>query len=245
MVGHRLRAAGRRQDVKGKVPKFGNHVVSTGYPGIRRSVAAGPLRETVGVWARLEQPCCLSLRAESGFLCSIVANVGCRVVRFPAPARGSVQDLAAQGLLLVMVQIGNAEAAAKLQTCADQVGVRRGGRRADLPQASRRNPISWCGMQHECAQRVGVAQAGQVAVGASCANWTPRSVFVDGVAEKGLGGVQHHVGAKVETVRRHRSRVAADLAPTGKKWSSTRAVARDWIGRSWAVGLSARSNSVS
>ena len=137
-----MRAAGRRQDVKGKVPNFGNHVLSTGYPGIRRSVAADPVRETVGVRARLEQACCLSLRAESGFLCSNVANVGCPVVRFTARARGSVQDLAAQGLLLVLVQIGKAEAAAKMQSCVDQVGVRQRGRRADLPQASRGNPIS-------------------------------------------------------------------------------------------------------
>ena len=70
----RAEVVGRWQEArrKGKVPNFGNYVHCTENPD-------APVCRSRCVWARLEEPCFLSLCAESG-LYSIVANVGCRVV---------------------------------------------------------------------------------------------------------------------------------------------------------------------
>ena len=97
-------AAGRRQEVTAKIPGI------TSFPWcmsvVGTSVVAGSLRESVRVWAGLEQACCLFLRAKAYFLGGFVEDVGNRIMPSVAiPGAGAdscvitnaIEDLAAHG----------------------------------------------------------------------------------------------------------------------------------------------------
>ena len=85
----RARISGREAEADGdrEIPGFLDQVLSVVDPHIGGAVEAGPLDKSVGVWARLNEPC-FCLRAEACFPSSFVDDV-CRYVLFAVPFQSS------------------------------------------------------------------------------------------------------------------------------------------------------------
>ena len=145
-------------------------------PNVGSSIQAGPLWKAVRVWAGLEQnslarteACLLGGFAPGAWAdCGVVAD--------------TIEDLAARRTLCVLVQKGDA----MWQGCSGEVGgpvEERGVGSSYQPISSSGDLVSVCGMLHQGAQRVRVAQVGHVALGACRAVWAPSCVLVDVAAE--------------------------------------------------------------